>query len=179
MLPPYDSAATLQSAAALIGEYMPRQIICLGDNFHDEDGEARLTGQAAEMLMQMTSQAQWHWIVGNHDPDVGASWGGEVHREVEVNGIMLRHEIDANDNRPEISGHYHPKLRIRSKGRMLSRQCFLTCGNRMVMPAFGALTGGMDAGAVAALMPPDRGGDAAIAWVAATDKFARFALADA
>lgn len=192
MLPPYDSAATLQDIAALMQAWNPAQIICLGDNFHDSRGEERLTGQGAEMLMQMTAQAQWHWIVGNHDPDIGSagafSWGGTVHREYELAGVMLRHEIDAADSRPEISGHYHPKLRVsrntrirgRSGGRAVSRRCFLISGKRMVMPAFGALTGGMDAGEVAALMPgaPDMTEETA-AWVVASGKFARFALADA
>jgi len=176
MLPPYDSAATLQQLRDLADGCGAQRIICLGDNFHDDDGERRLQGAAADMLRDLTRQYDWHWIVGNHDPGIGSSWGGRVYQEMEIRGIMLRHNIVASDMRPEISGHYHPKLRIKLRGRRVSRRCFLQTPSRLVMPAFGAFTGGMDVGQICPLLPDC---DEATAWVPVRDRFVQFDLAAA
>ena len=44
----------------------------------------------------------------------------------------------------EVSGHYHPKARIALRGRSLSRRCFLMDGLRIILPAYGTFTGGLD-----------------------------------
>ncbi|MEE9434683.1 MAG: ligase-associated DNA damage response endonuclease PdeM [Sphingorhabdus sp.] len=144
MLPPYDSNATLARLEAAAAQFDVDRIFCLGDNFHDDGGEDRLCGEAAMLLSRLTARYDWHWITGNHDPEIKARWGGGVFDEMLVDGIMLRHNIVPGDSCPEISGHFHPKIRLRLRGRMVSRACFLRTGNRLVMPAFGALTGGMD-----------------------------------
>ncbi len=171
MLPPYDSVATLSNLERAAKECAARHIICLGDNFHDSGGEARLGGEAAERLSKLTKAYDWHWIIGNHDPDVGGAWGGTVHAQMQMAGIMLRHNVVHSDTRPEISGHYHPKLRIKLRGRMVSRRCFLQVGNRLVMPAFGALTGGMDAKDVHALLSQK---DTAYAYLGIKGQMLRF-----
>ncbi len=73
----------------------------------------------------MTGSLDWRWIVGNHDPALSALWGGRAFDEIEVDGIILRHAAEARDQRPEISGHYHPKYRQLLRGSMVSRRCFL------------------------------------------------------
>lgn len=144
-LPPYDSLATLQELNALIDAYHAQTVYCLGDNFHDADGEGRLTGNAAALLLSMTARVQWIWITGNHDREICGKWGGEAHDELLVGSIMLRHEAESNCATPEISGHFHPKYRFHHRGRNVSRRCFVTSETKVIMPAFGALTGGMDA----------------------------------
>ena len=59
---------------------------------------------------------------------------------------------------PELSGHFHPKLRVTVRGRRIARPCAVRSEQRMILPAFGALTGGMDAGSepVLAAMQPAR-----------------------
>ena len=59
-------------------------------------------------------------------------------------GIVLRHEAVGDEPRPEISGHFHPKLRLTVKGRHVSRRCFVLSPTKIIMPAFGTLTGGLD-----------------------------------
>ena len=145
MLPPYDSQESLVRLKRILREYGAERVYCLGDNFHDNDGEARISGAAALLLAELTGGTEWHWILGNHDPGLTATWGGQVADEIELDGIMLRHNIVPADPRPEISGHYHPKLRFSARGRLISRRCFLQSGNRLILPAFGAFTGGMDA----------------------------------
>ena len=145
MLPPYDSRATLTELAGLVARYDARAVWCLGDNFHDDQGEARLEPAAAQMLKTLTSELDWRWIVGNHDPGIGANWGGRVFDEMVVDGIILRHEAKLSDGHPEMSGHFHPKLRQHLRGRLVSRRCFVRSNNKLILPAFGALAGGLDA----------------------------------
>jgi len=145
MLPPYDSRATLERLAAIIAETGADTVYCLGDNFHDCDGEKRLEAEAAELLQHLTRVTDWHWINGNHDAELDGCWGGRVVAEIRVDGIMLRHEAEPDDNTPEMSGHFHPKLRLRQRSRSVARRCYVASDSKLIFPAFGALTGGLDA----------------------------------
>ncbi len=145
MLPPYDSRATLDEMAGLIAETAAEKIFCLGDNYHDDEGEARLERDAAKLLTKLTRRTHWIWISGNHDRDVSGLWGGEVMTEWTGNGLALRHEATAKTSLPEISGHFHPKLRVPVRRRHVSRRCFVRGEKHLIMPAFGALTGGLAA----------------------------------
>ena len=145
MLPPYDSLATLQSLAALIEATQARQLWCLGDNFHDSAGAERLETAAKALLAALTAQLDWRWIIGNHDPALGGNIGGTVIEEAEIGGLILRHRALPNETRPELSGHFHPKYRGKSRNRAVSRTCFVMSDTRLILPAFGALTGGLAA----------------------------------
>jgi DNA ligase-associated metallophosphoesterase len=145
MLPPYDSRATLEELAGLVVRFGAGAVWCLGDNFHDDGGEKRLEPEAATLLRRLADELDWRWIVGNHDPGLAADWGGRVFDEMAVDGIMLRHEAEPADRQYEISGHFHPKLRQQLRGRMVSRRCFVRGVSKLILPACGALTGGLDA----------------------------------
>ncbi len=154
MLPPYDSLATLEELSALALQFGVSAITCLGDNFHDSAGESRLSGTASELLRALTDSYNWTWITGNHDPVLDALWGGHSVTERSVSGIMLRHQAEPDFTGPEISGHFHPKLRISARHRSIPRRCFLASAHKLIFPAFGALTGGMDAAEAAILAQP-------------------------
>jgi DNA ligase-associated metallophosphoesterase len=145
MLPPYDSIATLTALAALVESTGATEIWCLGDSFHDAAGCERLSPHAQEMLRGLTATRRWTWITGNHDIGMVDRCGGEVAAEALVDGLVLRHEAQSADTRPELSGHFHPKLRVRVRGRSVSRRCFVATATKLILPAFGALTGGLDA----------------------------------
>jgi DNA ligase-associated metallophosphoesterase len=144
-LPPYDSHATLSALAQEVDRTGATRLYCLGDSFHDRFGCDRLPASARELLRALTSKLDWTWIVGNHDPGFADHCGGRLEQEVEIAGIVLRHEAVRDDPRPEMSGHYHPKLRLQLKGRQVSRRCFVVSPTKVILPAFGALTGGLDA----------------------------------
>src|SRR6266576_3310656 len=144
-LPPYDSQATLSALADEVEQTGATRLFCLGDSFHDAFGCERLPEQARALLTELTGQLDWTWIVGNHDPGFADHCGGRRGEEVELGGIVLRHEAVRDDVRPEISGHFHPKLRLNLKGRHVSRRCFVVSPTKMILPAFGSLTGGLDA----------------------------------
>ena len=145
MLPPYDSIATLSDLTALAESTGAQEIWCLGDSFHDRHGCDRLPQQARDMLTTLTAATRWTWITGNHDPGIADHCGGDVVDEAEVDGLLLRHQADPAEPRPELSGHFHPKLRVSHRGRQVSRRCFVATQRTVILPAFGALTGGLDA----------------------------------
>ena len=122
----------------------------------------------------MTARLDWVWIVGNHDPGFADHCGGRLVEEVDTNGVVLRHEAVRDDARPEISGHFHPKLRLQLKGRNVSRRCFVASATKLILPAFGSLTGGLDA-AHPEIMKQMRGEAAAL--VPVQDRLLRFPLA--
>lgn len=146
MLPPYDSVATLSDLTTIAAATGAIEIWCLGDSFHDRDGCDRLPARARQLLLALTSATRWTWITGNHDPGFADHCGGAIVEEAEVDGLLLRHEADPHELRPELSGHFHPKLRISHRGRHVSRRCFVATARKLILPAFGALTGGLDAG---------------------------------
>jgi DNA ligase-associated metallophosphoesterase len=146
MLPPYDSIATLTDLTAIAASTGAAEIWCLGDSFHDTKGCDRLPAKARELLTALTAGTRWTWITGNHDPGIADHCGGDVVEEAEVDGLLLRHEADPAEARPELSGHFHPKLRVHHRGRNISRRCFVATERKLILPAFGSLTGGLDAG---------------------------------
>lgn len=155
MLPPYDSRETLDRLALAIRETGARRVYTLGDNFHDSRGPARLEPYAAGMLGALTRATDWVWITGNHDIDkktgaAGAAVGGTMAEELSIAGLILRHRAQAGETRPELSGHYHPRLQLTVRQRHIRRPCAVVSADgrgsgRMILPAFGALTGGMNA----------------------------------
>jgi len=144
MLPPYDSIATLSDLSAIAASTGAVEIWCLGDSFHDSAGCDRLPTAAQALLTALTGTTRWTWITGNHDP-IANHCGGSIVEEAEVDGLILRHEADPAETRPELSGHFHPKLRINHRGRQVSRRCFVATETKLILPAFGSLTGGLDA----------------------------------
>ena len=172
MLPPYDSLQTLSDLDALIAATGARTLWCLGDSFHDADGPGRLGGEALRLLHTLQSRVAWVWITGNHD--LKADGLGHVRAEVEVDGVVLRHEAEPGSLLPEISGHFHPKIRVQGRGRMVSRRCFVLSERKLILPAFGALTGGLAADHPAIL---DAAGRPATALVPTKDRLLRFPLA--
>src|SRR5206468_4201947 len=173
-LPPYDSHATLSALAIIVERTGATGLYCLGDSFHDRFGCDRLSADARALLTGLTARLDWTWIVGNHDPGFADHCGGRIEDEVEIDGIVLRHEAVRGDARPEISGHFHPKLRVSLRGRMVSRRCFVLSATKLIMPAFGSLTGGLDAHHPEILGSV---GTSAAALVPVSDRLLRFPLA--
>lgn len=174
MLPPYDSLATLAALTALAARTQARELWCLGDSFHDAAGCERLPEAARAALTALTASLRWVWITGNHDAGLADHCGGEILEEAEVEGLLLRHEAEPGEPRPELSGHFHPKLRVRLRGRQVARRCFVATPTKLVLPAFGALTGGLDAHHPEIVRAVGRGAEAL---VALEDRLLRFPIA--
>jgi DNA ligase-associated metallophosphoesterase len=141
MLPPYDTAATLARLAAAVARYAPRTVIALGDSFHDGDGPSRLNGVDHAAIASLQAGRDWIWILGNHDPDPSSHVAGTFAEEISVGPLTFRHK--PTGARGEIAGHLHPSARIHWRGASVVRRCFAADANCVVMPAFGAYTGGL------------------------------------
>ena len=141
LLPPYDTAATLSRLAAVIARHDPRMVIALGDSFHDCRAHERLAGADREAIAALQARRDWIWISGNHDPALPSGLGGVVASEVCIGAIAFRHEPTGAPG--EIAGHLHPKARVVTRARTVERRCFVSDGERAVMPAFGAYAGGL------------------------------------
>jgi len=143
-LPPYDTRETLARLARAVARYRPRHVVALGDSFHSSRGALDITGDDLETLLSLQAGRTWIWVTGNHDPEIAGRVGGVVVDELEMGGILLRHEPACTDPRPQVAGHMHPVARLARSGTSVRRRCFVGDGQRVVMPAFGAFTGGLD-----------------------------------
>ena len=155
LLPPYEAEETLARLDADIGRTGARVILCLGDSF--DDMQAAGDGGGAETwLLRLMAGRRWIWVAGNHDP-APLILPGEHLAEARIGPLVFRHAA-LRDAVAEVSGHYHPKARVAGQ----SRRCFLYDRRRLILPAYGAYTGGLassdpalsslfDSGAIAVL----------------------------
>jgi DNA ligase-associated metallophosphoesterase len=140
LLPPYEVAETLSKLEADIAAHSPAKVVCLGDSFDDLAAGAGLDEGARLRLTVLQAGREWVWIEGNHDAGP-LDLGGMHLAELALGGLMFRH-IAAPDlaaDCGEVSGHYHPKVRLAGQGL----PAFLLGAARLILPAFGAYTGGM------------------------------------
>ncbi|MEC9368322.1 MAG: ligase-associated DNA damage response endonuclease PdeM [Pseudomonadota bacterium] len=144
LLPPYDSRTTLLALAALVARFGPSRVLALGDSFHDEAGVSRMGEEELELLRGLQRGLEWLWITGNHDPEISPLAGGRVVPVATLSGLKFRHEPAAGSVSHEIAGHLHPAARLTRNGGSVRRKCFVANGARLVLPAFGAYTGGLN-----------------------------------
>lgn len=157
LLPPYDTAETLNRLAQAIAVRGAARVICLGDSLHDGKAVRRIAPADRARLAALVESCDWIWIEGNHDPEPHGL-GGRVSAEWNEGPLTFRHAARRNGHGGapgEISGHYHPCARMSWRGRSVGGRCFVHDGARLVMPAFGAYTGGLDVGdpAIRGLFP--------------------------
>jgi DNA ligase-associated metallophosphoesterase len=143
MLPPHDTLATLERLERVLARLEPSTVVSLGDGFHDRLGPAHLPDAPAARVRALTAAREWLWVTGNHDPEPPRELGGTGVAEVAIDGLVLRHEIIAGDN-SMLGGHLHPKAKLRLGPRTTRLDCFVTDGRLLVLPAFGAFTGGLN-----------------------------------
>ena len=141
LLPPYECEETLNRLDRVLSEFSPKTVIALGDSFDDMDSAAGLRAEIKDRLIAAQAGRRWIWIAGNHDP-APIEIGGDHLLEFNCDALTFRHETSSETKR-EISGHFHPKARLKLRGRSYSAPCFLFDGDRLVLPAFGAYTGGL------------------------------------
>ncbi|MCA8899726.1 MAG: ligase-associated DNA damage response endonuclease PdeM [Hyphomonas sp.] len=142
MLPPYDTGATLSVVERLCAALQPETVISLGDSFHDRAAELRLPEEYAARIRALTSAHDWVWVEGNHDPDPPAHLGGRAAKVLRRGALVFRHEPEGEAG--EVAGHLHPVAKVKGRGRTVRRKCFASDGARLVMPAMGAFTGGLN-----------------------------------
>lgn len=153
LVPPWDTRATLDRLSLLLRRYDPRTVVALGDSFHDARGAGRLMPADAARLTAMAQAHGFIWLLGNHDPVPPQDLPGEVAEWWEADGVVFRHQ--GSSARNEVCGHHHPKASIATRAGSVTRPCFVAGPHRLMLPAFGAFTGGLDVRhpAIAGLFP--------------------------
>jgi len=144
MLPPYDTRETLRRLAAEVVALTPAVVVLLGDTFHDRRSEERLAQENAETLRELARGRTLVWVVGNHDADGPQALPGETADELSMRGLTFRHEPQAGLRPGEVAGHLHPAARVTASRGSVRRRCFITDGERAILPAFGAYAGGLN-----------------------------------
>jgi len=144
MLPPYDTRQTLLRLAKVIDRLDADTVIALGDSFHDGGAAERIAAEDLQILKIIQEDRRWIWVTGNHDPVISEAFGGERVDQYVLGGITLRHEPRLGRITHEIAGHMHPAARVSIYGTSLRRPCFVSNGLRLILPAFGAFTGGLN-----------------------------------
>jgi len=143
-IPRYDTRETLALLTGLIDHYAPRELLCLGDSFHDARAYARFHVEDRQALSSLIARVpHWHWVLGNHDACSSHMPEGEVHDTFLRHNILFAHEPELVPG-PQIVGHFHPKLRLNVGGQRVSGPCFVHSETRLIMPALGRYTGGLD-----------------------------------
>jgi uncharacterized protein len=144
LLPPFETEATLARLQSDLGQSCARKLILLGDSFDDDLASRAILGAegttgnatALRLLAKLCADTELVWITGNHDP-APMGLAGQVTEEMMLAGLALRHIAGQG---PDISGHYHPKMRIAGQ----RRPAFLIGAQHLILPAYGAYTGGLD-----------------------------------
>ena len=155
LLPPYDSRATLDRLEAEIVELDPAVVVLLGDSFHDTKAIPRMAADDRARLDRLAAGRGWLWLEGNHDrealardADTASRLPGRIVGDMALGALRLTHEPEAltadDDRHGEVAGHLHPAAKVAAYGRGVRRPCFVTDGSRIVLPAFGAFTGGLN-----------------------------------
>lgn len=154
-LPPYETRETLQRLDADLAATGANRVICLGDSFDAPGVDSALPEDDLLWITRLQAGRDWVWIAGNHDPAPVSLKGAHL-AEYQLEALTFRH-IATTDGMAEVSGHFHPKARLSLRGRSLTKPCFLVDGQRLILPAYGAYTGGLhcDAPVLSDLMAPD------------------------
>lgn len=140
-LPPYENRDTLDRLSFDLAATKARTVICLGDSFDDLRAAEALQEEERMSIAQLQAGRRWIWIEGNHDPGP-VEFGGEHLKHLSVGSLTFRH-IACPGSAGEVSGHYHPKVSLQTRGRMISRAAFIYDSTRLILPAYGTYTGGL------------------------------------
>ena len=142
--PPFDTHDTLLRLDDAINRHRPKRLIFLGDTWHDEFGYARMQQPDQHQMHGIITRVETVFVSGNHDESAAGTGGPQMIDEIKLGNVTLRHEPYEDTNRYQICGHFHPVAKLIQKGRMIRRRCFLISDKQCILPAMGALSGGLN-----------------------------------
>lgn len=145
-LPRFDTSEGIAKLSAAIARTNAKEVIFLGDSFHTNLHAFQLPVIFRQQLLDLAKDRAFIWITGNHDPDLPEYLPGQIVPNYTASGLYLTHQIGEDEAKISglICGHYHPKARISLQIRKISGKCFIQDETRMIMPAFGIFTGGLN-----------------------------------
>jgi DNA ligase-associated metallophosphoesterase len=145
-VPAGTTSANLQALDELLALHAVRQIFFLGDFLHAKAAHAPATLAALLAWRQRHPQLLLTVVRGNHDahagdppPQLEIVMVDEPHL---VGPFAFCHHPDVLSAAYVMAGHVHPVYRLRAGWESLLLPSFLASSQRMVLPSFGAFTGG-------------------------------------
>ena len=155
--PAADAKETLVKLAKTIDSYGARTVIVLGHDFADwgtapSESAPAIDDDILQILKIMQEDCEWIWIDTAHpcsdEPVSGRESGtkpiGTVVGELTAAGITLRHKPTSHAMTHEIAGCLQPAARVSTYGHVMRRPCFIGNGRRLILPAFGSYSGGVN-----------------------------------
>lgn len=145
-VPRGTTTENLDALDALMAEHAVEQIVFLGDFLHARAAHAPAT--LAAMLAWRVRHPRLGLILvrGNHDKHAGdpaAALGIEmVDEPFELAPFSFCHHPDIAAGGYVLAGHVHPVYVLSTRLDSLRLPCFLIGPTRMILPSFGAFTGG-------------------------------------
>jgi DNA ligase-associated metallophosphoesterase len=141
-LPSDGDAGTLNDLLALAHRLRPVQVVVLGDLIHGRLGLTDELRQKLRALPQLIG-CPLRLIGGNHER---GSWLEGIRQEPAgaAGPLWLSHGPEPRDGLLNVCGHLHPVAMIGRGNDRLRLPCFAYAASqeRLVLPAFGRLTGG-------------------------------------
>ena len=132
----------LARLGSLVETLKAERVFVLGDFVHSN---RESHDDLAEAFQRIRGGARWILALGNHD------WHGrerlsvwrfdEIVREIEKDGIVFCHD-ESKLAGPRICGHIHPAVLLGQGRDRVRLPCFVFGKDRLLLPAFGAFTGG-------------------------------------
>lgn len=145
MLPPYETLETLRRLLRLVEVLRPERLVLLGDSFHSAVEAIGEGGPARAAIDRLAAACALTWVAGNHDPAPPLRLPGHWVESIQLGDCILRH-APIDDGQDEIVGHLHPAARLATRAGSQRRRCFVLARQRLLLPAFGSLTGMVDLG---------------------------------
>ena len=145
-VPHGTTAENLAALDALIAQHAVSHIVFLGDFLHAKTARSPATLTALKHWRASHATLQLTLVRGNHDVHAGDP---PVDLKIDVvdepwhiDGFAFCHHPDTLAEGYVLAGHVHPVFRLKTASDTLRLPCFLIGDARMILPSFGAFTGG-------------------------------------
>ncbi len=142
-LPPYDTKETINRLASIIAGIKPKTLILLGDTFHDNSSFERMHSKDKANFNKIITQIDTIFIEGNHDSKI-SKFNFRNEKCYKRKNLIFRHIFTKNPNNYEVTGHYHPTVKLMHRGIKFRSPCYVVNNKKIVLPSFGKYTGGID-----------------------------------
>ena len=145
-VPRGTTTENLAGLDALVEAHGARHIAFLGDFLHARAAHASATQQAMLAWRERRRDLQLMLVRGNHDRHAGdpaAALGIDLVDEPHALGpFAFCHHPDLATPGYALAGHIHPVYVLATRFDALRLPCFVVGQDRMILPSFGAFTGG-------------------------------------
>jgi DNA ligase-associated metallophosphoesterase len=143
-LPEGSDAEDLAVISSLVRDHVARRLYILGDFVHGALPSGHRFYKAFRTWRAQHADLEIHVVLGNHDIHLDRSALRDVqwHDRLGIAPFELVHDPEDADSGYYLAGHIHPVVRLSTRSDSLCMPVFWQRDTGMVLPSFGALTGG-------------------------------------